>query len=115
MSDDSWSVNLSDEVREWYDSLSVSGLAQATRAIVLLSQFGPMLRMPHAKHLRTGLWELRFTCENVDRRITHILEQEHQVITLTTFRKQRQRESREIERARNVQARYLDREGRQQR
>lgn len=64
--------------------------------------------MPHAKNLKNGLCELRFKCDNMERRITYIREPERQVITLTTFRKQRQRASREIERARTVHARYLD-------
>ncbi len=56
---------------------------------------------------------MRFTCEGVTRRVTYYIDVERKVITLTTFRKQRDNERREIERARKAMNRYqLDQEER---
>ena len=56
--------------------------------------------MPHARPLSGGLFELRFTCEGTARRVTYYIDPPRRVITLTTFRKQRQNERRELARAR---------------
>jgi hypothetical protein len=69
-----------------------------------LEAAGDTLGMPLSKHLGDGLHELRFTCQDVARRITYTLEPEHQAITLTTFRRQRQNERAEILRARRALA-----------
>ncbi|WP_263399841.1 type II toxin-antitoxin system RelE/ParE family toxin [Saccharopolyspora pogona] len=66
----------------------------------LLAEFGPLLGMPHSRHLGGGLRELRFHCEGVDRRVTYFLDPDHLAIVLTTFRKQRSNERREVARAR---------------
>ena len=76
------------------------------RVLTRLEDAGHMLGMPLSKQLSGGLRELRFTCEGVARRITYVLEPERKAITLTTFRKQRQSERREILRARRAQAAY---------
>ena len=60
--------------------------------------------MPYSRALGDGLFELRFTCEGVARRVTYRFTQDGRVILLTTFRKQRQNERREITRARQVAA-----------
>lgn len=95
-----WSIEFSEEVAEWYTALSDAGAASADRVIELLVQQGNMLRMPHSRSLGEGLFELRFACEGVDRRITYAFEPRRHVITLTTFRKQRNNEAREVRRAR---------------
>jgi hypothetical protein len=63
---------------------------------------GPELRMPHTRSLGGGLCELRFTCEGTARRVTYYIDTPPRVITLTTFRKQRQAERREVARARQA-------------
>jgi hypothetical protein len=67
--------------------------------------------MPHSRVLGGGLRELRFSCEGVARRVTYYLDPDRKVITLTTFRKQRDSERREVERARKAMSR--DQTGRQ--
>lgn len=47
--------------------------------------------MPHAKPLGEGLHELRFTCENVARRITYVFDPERSAVTLTTTEKTQSR------------------------
>ncbi len=64
--------------------------------------------MPHSRKLSDKLWELRFRCDRVNQRITYTIEPEKRIITLTTFRKQRNNERREVQRARNVLRRHQD-------
>lgn len=97
-----WKVELSAEVRDWYLGLAAADKAQATRIFALVEERGPMLRMPHSRALGDDLFELRFHCEQVARRITYTFDPERRVITLTTFRKQRNNEAREVKRARAV-------------
>lgn len=100
-----WKLELSTEVTDWYAGLSPSGAAAADWAFGLLATQGHQLRMPHARALGEGLFELRFTCENVARRVTYVFEPSRKVILLTTFRKQRDNERNEISRARKAKAR----------
>lgn len=99
-----WTVEVSDEVRAWYDGLTPTGKAITDRVIERLASQGHLLRMPHSKQLGDGLHELRFTCKSVARRITYVLDPERRAVTLTTFRKQRQNERAEVLRARRAQA-----------
>lgn len=104
-----WQIEYSEEVGTWLQSLSVADLAAARRKLDLLAAEGPMLRMPHAKYLGQKLYELRFATEAVSRRITYTFDPPRKVITLTTFRKQRQNEVREVARARKALKHYRDR------
>ncbi|MCB0885766.1 MAG: type II toxin-antitoxin system RelE/ParE family toxin [Propionibacteriaceae bacterium] len=99
-----WVVEFSDEVRSWYQGLSPAGKAATDRVIGRLASQGNMLRMPHSRALDGGLYELRFHCENVNRRITYVFDPDRRAVTLTTFRKQQQNERAEILRARRAQA-----------
>lgn len=99
-----WSVEFSEEVRTWYVRLSPAGMASTDRVIERLASQGHMLRMPHSRPLDGGLFELRFTCEGVSRRITYVFDPGRKAVTLTTFRKQRNNERAEILRARRAQA-----------
>jgi hypothetical protein len=97
-----WTVEISEEVEQWYATLKDIARAAADVALERLAERGPDLRMPHSRPLDRGLFELRFTCEGAARRITYYFDHERRVITLTTFRKQRQREEREVARARRA-------------
>jgi hypothetical protein len=101
-----WEIELSDEVEQWYVGLRVRDRAFADRALDRLAADGPALAMPHSRMLGAGLRELRFTCEGVARRVTYYVDVERKVVTLTTFRKQRDNERREIERARKAMGRH---------
>jgi hypothetical protein len=101
-----WEIELSDEVEQWYVRLRVRDRAFADRALDRLAAVGPALAMPHSRMLGGGLRELRFTCEGVARRVTYYIDVERKVITLTTFRKQRDNERREIERAHKAMSRH---------
>lgn len=99
-----WSVEFSDEVRDWYVALSPEGKAATQRIVTLLEDHGHMLSMPHSRQLGDGLRELRFTSEGVARRITYVLDPDRSAVTLTTFRKQCSNERREVLRVRRAQA-----------
>jgi hypothetical protein len=103
-----WTIELSDEIRDWYLGLAVGDRAVADRVFELVEERGPMLRIPHSRSLGGDLFELRFSCEQVARRITYTFDRERRVVTFTTFRKQRDNEAREIKRARAVLKRYRD-------
>ncbi len=79
--------------------------AFADRALDRLAAVGPALAMPHSRMLGGGLRELRFTCEGVARRVTYYVDVERKMITLTTFRKQRDNERREVQRAHKAMSR----------
>jgi hypothetical protein len=99
-----WAVEFSEEVRVWYVGLSPAGKATADRILERLASQGNMLRMPHSRPLDGGLFELRFSCESVNRRITYVFDPGRTAVTLATFHKQRQNERAEVLRARRAQA-----------
>ncbi len=67
-----------------------------------LASLGSSARMPLSKSLGAGLFELRFTLGPTARRITYRFTKDGRIVLLTTFRKQRNNERREITRARAV-------------
>jgi hypothetical protein len=97
-----WEIELSKEVTDWYVALVERDRAFADRAFDRLGEVGPQLSMPHARSLGDGLRELRFTCEGVSRRITYYFELDRKAVLLTTFRKQRDNERREVDRVRRA-------------
>lgn len=99
MREEPWTVEISDEVGQWYASLKDVDKAFADVALERLRDNGPALRMPHSRSLGDGLFELRFSCERVHRRITYYFDPPRRAITLTTFRKQQRAEQREVSRA----------------
>ena len=44
---------------EYLRLLQAKDRARVSRAILLLEDYGPALRMPHARHLEGKVWELR--------------------------------------------------------
>ena len=99
-----WEIDLSEEVAEWFVSLGDRDRAFADRAFDRLGTVGPQLAMPHSRPLGSGLRELRFTCEGMARRVTYYFDAERTAVLLTTFRKQRDNERREVERAQRAKA-----------
>lgn len=53
-----------------------------------------------------GLFELRFQLGDRNQRVTYVFEPVNRIITLTTFRKQRQVEQKQIGRARRAADNY---------
>jgi hypothetical protein len=98
--EDAWLIELEPEVENWLDGLEGSDFAQAAETLDRLARLGSALRMPLSRALGAGLFELRFHCGGVARRITYWFAPNQRVVLLTTFRKQRDNERREVERAR---------------
>lgn len=93
-------IELLDEIVEWLDTLSD---AEHDRVVVLvdrLAGLGSRARMPFSRSLGQGLFELRFTLGPTARQITYRFTKDGRIVLLTTFRKQRNNERGEIDRAR---------------
>jgi len=69
-----------------------------------LADLGHQAWMPLSRSLGDGLFELRFTLGPAARRITYRFTKDSRIIALTTFRKQRNNERCEIDRARTAAA-----------
>jgi mRNA-degrading endonuclease RelE of RelBE toxin-antitoxin system len=107
-----WCVILSAEVTRRYSALPIRELAQADQALERLATRGIESAIPHNRYLSDKLWELRFRCGQVNQRITYTVDPDRKIITLTTFRKQRDNERAEIRRARNALRKHQQKKGR---
>lgn len=97
-----WRIEAEDEVDTWLMKLSTHDAARTRFYLQLLTEHGSTLPMPYARSLGNGLRELRFHLRDEQRRITFWITPDRRIVLLTTFRKQRQNERREVERAHNV-------------
>ncbi|MEU7938912.1 type II toxin-antitoxin system RelE/ParE family toxin [Microbispora bryophytorum] len=96
----SWGkVELEPEVDEWFDSLSQDDQETAVFYVDLLAERGVLLDEPYTRQLCGKLRELRFHLSRSAVRITYWIAPGRRIILLTVFRKQRMRETTEIERA----------------
>lgn len=82
--------------------LSVSEFATVLPHVERLAERGNQLRMPASRSLKGGLFELRFDIMRVAWRITNYLAAQRRIVLLTVFRKQRQNERAEVQRARRA-------------
>lgn len=95
-------LELHDEIVEWMDTLDDPEWDRTVVVIDRLAALGSSARMPMSKSLGDGLFELRFTLGPTARRITYRFTKDSRIILLTTFRKQRNNERNEIDRARKA-------------
>ncbi|MEZ0073051.1 type II toxin-antitoxin system RelE/ParE family toxin [Planotetraspora sp. GP83] len=96
----SWGeVELEPEVDEWFDSLSQDDQETAVFYVDLLAERGVLLDEPYTRQLCGKLRELRFHLSREAVRISYWIAPGRRIILLTVFRKQRMRETAEIERA----------------
>lgn len=95
-------LELEPEVERWLTGLNDEDFHQATEVLDRLEQLGSALRMPFSRPLGDGLFELRLHSGGAPRRVTYWYAPGRRVIALTTFRKQRSNEQREVERARRA-------------
>jgi phage-related protein len=72
---------------EFIDTLPLFEQVQSRNALRLLQEFGPSLTMPHAKHIKSKLWELR--AGGV--RLFYFAYIEKRFVILHGFRKQSQK------------------------
>lgn len=97
-----WEIETEPEVTDWYLELSGDERDVVAEHIDLLGDLGHLLRMPHSRHLGEGLAELRFDMSRRSWRITYWHGPDGVIVLLTVFRKQRNTEAREVERARKA-------------
>ncbi len=97
-------VELHDEVVAWLDTLTDSEWQRVVVIVDRLAELGHQARMPLSRSLGDGLFELRFALGPTARRITYRFTKDSRIILLTTFRKQRNNERHEIDRARTAAA-----------
>lgn len=97
-------VELHDEVVAWLDTLTDPEWQRVVVIVDRLADLGHQARMPLSRSLGEGLLELRFTLGPTARRITYRFTKDGRIILLTTFRKQRNNERHEIDRARTAAA-----------
>ena len=97
-----WEVETELEVTEWYLSLSGNDRDLVAERVDLLANLGHMLRMPHARPLGEGLFELRFDMSRQSWRISYWQRPDGVIVLLTVFHKQRDNEAREVARARRA-------------
>lgn len=99
----SWGeVELEPEVRDWYLALEEEDQARVGFHVDRLSEMGPLLDEPFTKQLDGKLRELRFYLVGRPTRITYWIASNRRIILLTVFMKTRQRERREVDRARRA-------------
>lgn len=92
-------VELEPEVDEWFDTLDQEDQETAAFYIDLLAARGVLLDEPYTRQLCGKLRELRFHLQRGAVRITYWIAPGRRIIMLTVFRKQRMRETAEINRA----------------
>ena len=97
-------VELHDEVLDWIEELNEVEWQRTSVIVDRLAALGAAARMPLSRSLGDGLFELRFTLGPTARRITYRFTKDGRIVLLTTFRKQRNNERQEIDRARRAAA-----------
>ncbi|MFI1847391.1 type II toxin-antitoxin system RelE/ParE family toxin [Streptomyces sp. NPDC020480] len=100
---DPWQIEIEPEVRQWLALLSDQQYDKAERAADMLAAEPTTLGEPYSRHLGGKLRELRFTMDGNAVRITYWIASERRIVLLTVFRKTRQREGAEVERAQQAQ------------
>ncbi|WP_040494019.1 type II toxin-antitoxin system RelE/ParE family toxin [Ilumatobacter nonamiensis] len=102
-----WSVEVEPEVEQWIDNRTNKEFAAVLPHIERLADRGSQLRMPASRSLGSGLLELRFDLQRVAWRITYFFASDRRIVLLTVFRKQRQNERAEVQRARRAMERCI--------
>jgi phage-related protein len=74
-------------VDDYLDTLQVKDRARVLRTIGLLEEYGPTLRMPHARHLRGKVWELRVDARPSSYRVLYAAVPGGQFVLLHVFAK----------------------------
>jgi hypothetical protein len=92
-------LELEPEACEWLNSLSDSDFKRVDEVCGLLAEKGTKLGGPWSDHLDGAVWELRIHLRDVAARVTYWCTPGGTVVLLTVFRKTRQHDQKQIERA----------------
>jgi hypothetical protein len=87
------------EVRDWLDSLTDSDFKRVDEVCGMLAEKGTGLGGPWSDHLEGPVWELRLRLHQVAVRVTYWYRPDGTIVFLTVFRKTRQHDQRQIDRA----------------
>jgi hypothetical protein len=90
---------LEPEVRDWLDSLSDSDFKRVDEVCGMLAETGTELGGPWSDHLEGSVWELRIRLRGAAVRVTYWCTPDRKIVLLTVFRKTRQHDQRQINRA----------------
>ena len=86
-------------IRDWLGSLSDSDYKRVDEVAGLLAEKGAGLGGPWSDHLGGQVWELRVRLAQVAVRVTYWCRPDGTIVMLTVFRKTRQHDQRQIDRA----------------
>ena len=100
-------VEAEPEVAKWVEGLSDDDFGQAAFYIDLLADRGVGLREPYTKPLRGKLRELRFYLGRDRIRVSYFITSGRRIILLTVFKKTKQRERAQIDRAERAMKRCI--------
>jgi hypothetical protein len=92
-------LELEPEVRDWLDGLSDSDFKRVDEVCGMLAAQGTGLGGPWSDHLGGTVWELRVRLHQVAARVTYWHRPDGTIVLLTAFRKTRQHDHRQIDRA----------------
>jgi hypothetical protein len=92
-------LNSSPRVRDWLYSLSDSDYKRVDEVCGMLAEKGTSLGGPWSDHLDGEVWELRLRLAQVAVRVTYWCRPDEVIVLLTVFRKSRQHDQRQIDRA----------------
>jgi hypothetical protein len=93
---------LEPDVRDWLESLSDSDYKR-TDEVGILAENGSSLGGPWSEHLEGPVWELRLRLAQVVVTVTYWCAPDGTIVLLTVFRKTRQHDQWQIDRAVRVQ------------
>jgi hypothetical protein len=96
---DLYEVEVEPEVRAWLEGLSDRDFGRVDFLVGLLAEQAETLGEPYSRHLGGKVRELRFRLLRQQTRVTYWLAPRRRVVLLTVFRKTRQAETAEVERA----------------
>lgn len=102
VSEQSWDLHvfeLESEVRDWLDGLSDSDFKRVDEVCGMLAEKGAGLGGPWSDHLEGPVFELRLRLHQVAVRVTYWCRPDGTIVLLTVFRKTRQHDQRQIDRA----------------
>ncbi|WP_327108915.1 type II toxin-antitoxin system RelE/ParE family toxin [Nonomuraea glycinis] len=96
---DLYGFEIEREVREWLENLSASDFKRVDEVAGLLAEKGTELGGPWSDHLEGPVWELRVRLRDVAARVTYWCATDRTIVLLTVFRKTKQHDQRQIDRA----------------